>query len=436
MKWNKMNVKKHINHILLKNGIIIDPFNQKSFEGSIWVKNGRIAGVGDFEIPNSDDVFVIDCTNKIITHGFCDLHVHFRDPGEDDKEDLASGSRSALAGGFTRVCVMPNTKPPIDSPELINFITQAAKQLPIHIHPIGAVTKNQEGKLLTEMSLMYKEGAVAFSDDGLPIQNGSVMRTALEYSRFLNVPVINHAEDECIRANGLVNEGLVSTHLGLTGNPDVAESVMVQRDLELAVYTGAILHVPHVTSKKAIDHIKRMKSQYNKITAEVTPHHLFFNDKDLMGYDTNLKVAPPIRAEEDRIALVAGVKDGIIDCIATDHAPHRLEQKETTFDIASCGMIGLESCFGAVNKALCVDNNVKIEKVIDSLTARPRKIMGFNGDLFSLACEAEITVLDDKQEWKFSLKDIESKSVNSPFIGKLLTGKVLHTISKSFLASI
>ena len=436
MKWNKMNVKKHINHILLKNGIIIDPFNQKSFEGSIYVKNGRIAGVGDFEIPKSDDVFVIDCTNKIITHGFCDLHVHFRDPGEDDKEDLASGARSALAGGFTRVCVMPNTKPPIDSPELINFITQAAKQLPIHIHPIGAVTKNQEGKLLTEMSLMYKEGAVAFSDDGLPIQNGSVMRTALEYSRFLNVPVINHAEDECIRANGLVNEGLVSTHLGLTGNPDVAESVMVQRDLELAVYTGAILHVPHVTSKKALDHIKRMKSQYNKITAEVTPHHLFFNDKDLMGYDTNLKVAPPIRAEEDRIALVAGVKDGIIDCIATDHAPHRLEQKETTFDIASCGMIGLESCFGAVNKALCVDNNVKIEKVIDSLTARPRKIMGFNGDLFSLDGEAEITVLDDKQEWKFSLKDIESKSVNSPFIGKLLTGKVLHTISKSFLASI
>ena len=436
MKWNKMNVKKHINHILLKNGIIIDPFNQKSFEGSIYVKNGRIAGVGDFEIPKSDDVFVIDCTNKIITHGFCDLHVHFRDPGEDDKEDLASGARSALAGGFTRVCVMPNTKPPIDSPELINFITQAAKQLPIHIHPIGAVTKNQEGKLLTEMSLMYKEGAVAFSDDGLPIQDGSVMRTALEYSRFLNVPVINHAEDECIRANGLVNEGLVSTHLGLTGNPDVAESVMVQRDLELAVYTGAILHVPHVTSKKALDHIKRMKSQYNNITAEVTPHHLFFNDKDLLGYDTNLKVAPPIRAEEDRIALVAGVKDGIIDCIATDHAPHRLEQKETTFDIASCGMIGLESCFGAVNKALCVYNNVKIEKVIDSLTARPRKIMGFNRDLFSLDGEAEITVLDDKQEWKFSLKDIESKSVNSPFIGKLLTGKVLHTISKSFLASI
>ncbi len=436
MKWNKMNVKKHINHILLKNGLIIDPFNQKSFEGSILVKNGRIAGVGDFESSNLDDVFEIDCTNKIITHGFCDLHAHFRDPGEDDKEDLTSGARSALAGGFTRVCVMPNTKPPIDSPELVNFIIQKAKQLPIHIHPIGAVTKHQGGKLLTEMNLMCKEGAVAFSDDGLPIQNGSVMRAALEYSNFLNVPVINHAEDECIRANGLVNEGLVSTHLGLEGNPDIAESVMVQRDLELAEYTGATLHVPHVTSKKATDHIKRMKLQNNRITAEVTPHHLFFNDKDIMDYDTNLKVAPPIRSEEDRIALISGVKDGTIDCIATDHAPHRLEEKETTFDIASCGMIGLESCFGAVNKVLCIDNNTKIEKVIDSLTSKPRKIMGFNADLFSLNSRAEVTILNAKQKWNFSLKDIESKSVNSPFIGKQLTGKVLYTISKNFLATI
>ncbi len=436
MEWNKMNVKKYINPILLKDGIIIDPFNRKSFEGSILIKNGRIAGVGDFTIPKLDNIFIIDCTNKIITHGFCDLHTHFREPGEDDKEDLESGSRSALAGGFTRVCVMPNTKPPTDSPELVNFIAQSAKQFPIHIHPIGAVTKNQEGKLLTEMSLMYKKGAVAFSDDGLPIQNGGVMRAALEYSKFLNVPVINHAEDDCIRANGLVNEGLVSTHLGLVGNPDVAESVMVQRDLELAAYTGATLHVPHVTSKKAIDHIKRMKFQNNKITAEVTPHHLFFNDKNLMDYDTNLKVAPPIRTEEDRIALISGVKDGTIDCIATDHAPHRLEEKETTFDIASCGMIGLESCFGAVNKILCIDNNVKIEKLIDSLTIKPRKIMDFNKNLFSLNAEAEITVLDDKQEWEFSLKDIESKSVNSPFIGKRLTGKVLFTISKNFVASI
>ena len=430
-----MTVKKINKDIVLKNGLIIDPFRQKTFQGSIWVKNGRIAGVGDFEIPDSDDVHLIDCTKKIITHGFCDLHVHFREPGEDDKEDLESGSRSALAGGFTRVCLMPNTKPPIDSPELVNFINQMGEKLPVHIHPIGAVTKNQNGKILTEMSLMHREGAVAFSDDGLPIQNGGVMRSALEYSKLLNVPVINHAEDECIRGDGLVNEGKISAHLGLPGNPDIAESVMVLRDLELAFHTGATLHVPHVSSRKAVEHIKRMKSRDNKITAEVTPHHLFFNDEDLLQYDTRLKVAPPIRSEKDRLALIESVKNGTLDCIATDHAPHRLEEKETTFDIASCGMIGLESCFGAVNKVLCKENNVKVEGLINLLTANPRKIMGFESNLFSLNSIAEVTVLDDRHEWEFTSKDIESKSVNSPFIGKLLYGKVLHTISNNFIAS-
>ncbi len=431
-----MNIEKINKDIILKNGRIIDPFSHKSFQGSVWVKNGCIAGVGDFKIPKSNNARVIDCSNKIITHGFCDLHVHFREPGEDDKEDLESGSRSAMAGGFTRVCVMPNTKPPIDTPELVNFIDQTGKKLPIYIHPIGAVTKNQNGKHLTEMSLMHKEGAVAFSDDGLPIQNGGVMRTALEYSKLLNVPVINHAEDECIRDSGLINEGKISTQLGLPGNPDIAESVMVQRDLELAVFTGATLHVPHVSSKKAIDHIKRIKSNKNQITAEVTPHHLFFTDTDLRDYDTNLKVAPPIRTEKDRLALVESVKNGVIDCIATDHAPHRLEEKEATFDMASCGMIGLESCFGAVNKVLCKDNNMKIDDLIKLLTVNPRKIMGFNRDLFSMDSSAELIVLDDKQEWEFTLKDIESKSVNSPFIGKLLQGKVLYTISNNYIASI
>ena len=431
-----MKIEKISKNIILSNGIIIDPFNKTKTKGNVWIKNGKIAGVGDFEFPLSDDAEFIDCTNKIITHGFCDLHVHFREPGEDDKENLESGSRSALAGGFTRVCAMPNTKPPVDSPESVNFINQKGKNLPVYIHPIGAVTKNQDGNLLTEMSLMFKEGAVAFSDDGLPIQNGGVMRTALEYSKLLNVPVINHAEDECIRGNGLINEGKISTHLGLPGNPDIAESVMVQRDLELAVFTGAILHVPHVTSKKTIDHIKRIKSKKNKITAEVTPHHLFFNDKDLIDYDTNLKVAPPIRTEKDRLALVEGIKNGVIDCIATDHAPHRLDEKETTFDIASCGMIGLESCFGVVNKILCKENNMKIEKLINLLTVNPRKIMGFKNDLFSMNLPAEVTVLDDKQEWEFALKDIESKSVNSPFIGKFLQGKVCYTISNNYIASI
>ncbi len=430
-----MNLNRIKKDLILKNGIIIDPYNQNSFEGSILIKNGRIAGIGDFEVPNIKDAEVIDCTNNIITHGFCDLHAHFRALGENDKEDFESGSRAALSGGFTRVCVMPNTLPPIDSPELISYVKNEGSKTPIFVHPVGAVTKYQKGKQITEMNLMFKEGAIAFSDDGLPIQNGAIMRTALEYSKFLNVPVINHAEDECLRGDGLINEGLVSTHLGLKGNPDVAESVMVLRDLELAAYTGATLHVPHVTTKKAVEHIKRMKSTNNNITAEVSPHHLYFNDNDIMNYDTNLKVAPPIRSEENRQALIQGLKDGSIDCVATDHAPHRIEEKETTFDIASCGMIGLESCFGAINKVLCNDNGFKIEKVIELITINPRKIMKFDQNLFALDCLAEITVIDTKKNWKFSQKDIKSKSQNSPFIGKPLKGKIIHTISKNFLSS-
>lgn len=430
-----MNLNRLKKDLILKNGIIVDPFNKNSFEGSLWIKNGRVAGIGDFEFPNKEDAKVIDCTNKIITHGFCDLHAHFRALGENDKEDFESGSRSALSGGFTRVCVMPNTLPPIDSPELISYVKNEGSKTPVYVHPVGAVTKNQKGKHITEMNLMFKEGAVAFSDDGLPIQNGAIMRTALEYSKFLNVPIINHAEDECLRGEGLINEGLVSTHLGLKGNPDVAESVMILRDLELAAYTGAALHVPHVTTKKAVEHIRRMKLKNNDITAEASPHHLYFNETDLMDYDTNLKVAPPIRTEDDRQALIQGLKDGSIDCVATDHAPHRLEEKETTFDIASCGMIGLESCFGAINKVLCKDNGFKIEKIIELITVNPRKIMQFNQDLFALDSLAEITVIDQKKDWKFSQKDIKSKSQNSPFIGKPLTGKILHTISKNFLLS-
>ena len=430
-----MDIKKVPKNIILKNGKIIDPFNKNTFIGNLWIQNGRIAGVGDFELPKTSDIHIVNCKNKIITHGFCDLHAHFREPGEEDKENLETGSRSALAGGFTRVCVMPNTSPPIDSPELIRYIIEKSKDLPIYINPIGAITKNQNGKNLTEMALMHQEGAVAFSDDGLPVQDGGVMRIALEYSKLLNIPMINHAEDECIRDSGLMNESIISTHLGLHGNPDIAESIMIQRDLELAIFTRANLHIPHVSSKKSIDHINRVKSKGN-ITVEVTPHHLFFNDEDLLDYDTNLKVAPPIRTEEDRIALIAGLKNGIIDCIATDHAPHRLEEKDTTFDIASCGMIGLESCFGSVNKVLVKDNNFKLEKLIDLLTLNPRNIMGFESDLFSIGASAEVVVLDPEFEWVFSKDDIESRSVNSPFIGRTLIGKVIYTISRDYISNL
>ena len=367
--------------------------------------------------------------NGTITHGFCDLHVHFREPGREDKETLQTGSLAAMAGGFTRVCVMPNTNPPLDSPESINFIREKAENCPIHIHPIGAVTKSQDGNDLTEMGLMHQEGAVAFSDDGLPIQDGAMMRIALEYATLVDVPIINHAEDVCLRAEGVMHEGRISTHLGLPGNPDLAESAMVHRDLELAEFTGARLHVPHVSSAKAVHHIREMKQKNKNVTAEVTPHHLFFNDDALTSFNTHLKVAPPIRTEEDRRALIQAVKDGTIDCIATDHAPHTIEDKETTFDLASFGMIGLESCFGAVHKVLMDQEGLQLEDVIALLTAKPRAIMGFDPDLFTLGRAAEINVIDADKEWTFEREHVRSRSINSPFYGEPLKGKVELTIS-------
>jgi dihydroorotase len=252
----------------------------------------------------------------------------------------------------------------------------------------------------------------------------------------MNVPVINHAEDECLRAEGVMNEGIVSNHLGLPGNPDFAESTMVHRDLELAKFTGARLHVPHVSSAKSVQHIRGMKKINEKVTAEVTPHHLYFNDEALRSFDTNLKVAPPIRTEQDRKALLEAVKDGTIDCIATDHAPHTIEDKETTFDLASFGMIGLESCFGAVCKVLVVNEMaIALEELIRLLTVKPRNIMGFEADLFQVGIPAEIAILDPTKDWVFDSTHVQSRSVNSPYYGETLTGRVEMTISRGYIAS-
>ena len=422
-----MGLKRLGKNLVLKNGTIIDPHHKKTIHGDVWIKDGTIAGVGGFKAPKSSET--VDCSGKVITHGFCDLHVHFREPGREDKETLQTGSLAAMAGGFTRVCVMPNTNPPLDSPESINFIREKAENCPIHIHPIGAVTKSQDGNDLTEMGLMHQEGAVAFSDDGLPIQDGAMMRIALEYATLMDVPIINHAEDVCLRAEGVMHEGRISTHLGLPGNPDLAESAMVHRDLELAEFTGARLHVPHVSSAKAVHHIREMKQKNKNVTAEVTPHHIFFNDDALTSFNTHLKVAPPIRTEEDRRALIQAVKEGTIDCIATDHAPHTIEDKETTFDLASFGMIGLESCFGAVHKVLMDQEGLQLEDVIALLTAKPRAIMGFDPDLFTLGRAAEINVIDADKEWTFEREHVRSRSINSPFYGEPLKGKVELTIS-------
>jgi len=425
-----MNLKKLPKKLVLQGGTILDPLSGRSKKGNVVIERNKIKSVGSTGGAKGETK--IDCSGLVITHGFCDVHVHFREPGREDKETLQTGSRAALAGGFTRVCVMPNTSPPLDTPESIRFIVEKAEECPVHIHPIGAVTKGQKGQELTEVQGIISEGAVALSDDGLPISDAQVMRLALEYTSMFDKPVINHAEDECLRNNGLMHEGEISTRLGLVGNPSLAEAIMIQRDLELANMIQAKLHVPHVTSAGGAANIRRMKKLNPNITAEVTPHHLFFNDQALLEYNTNFKVAPPIRTEDDRKELIKAVKDGTFDCIATDHAPHTIEEKEATFESAPFGMIGLESCFGAVNKVL----DMPLKELLKLLTVNPRRVMGFEDDLFKIGCAAELTILDPDQEWIYKKQNIYSKSRNTPFIGEKLKGKVRYTISKGTIADL
>ena len=425
-----MNLKKLPKKLVLQGGTILDPLSGRSKKGNVVIERNKIKSVGSTGGEKGEAK--IDCSGLVITHGFCDVHVHFREPGREDKETLQTGSRAALAGGFTRVCVMPNTSPPLDAPESIRFIVEKAEECPVHIHPIGAVTKGQKGQELTEIQGIISEGAVALSDDGLPISDAQVMRLALEYTSMFDKPVINHAEDECLRNNGLMHEGEISTRLGLAGNPSLAEAIMIQRDLELANMIQAKLHVPHVSSAGGAANIRRMKKLNPNITAEVTPHHLFFNDQALLEYNTNFKVAPPIRTEDDRKELIKAVKDGTFDCIATDHAPHTIEEKEATFESAPFGMIGLESCFGAVNKVL----DMPLKELLKLLTVNPRRVMGFEEDLFKVGCAAELTILDPDQEWIYKEQNIYSKSRNTPFIGEKLKGKVRYTISKGTIADL
>lgn len=428
----EMITSKNSKRVLLKNGLIIDPLNNKEFFSDILIKNGKIDSIKK-SIKTENDYLVIDCKGLVITHGFCDIHVHFREPGREDKENLESGSYAAIAGGFTQVCTMPNTNPIIDSPESIYFIVSRSKDLPIDIFPIGAISKNQEGEKLTEMLLMKDNGAIAFSDDGNPIQNSQFMKLALTYSKMIDTPIINHAEDVPLRNEGVMNAGSNSNNLGLRGNPNSAEAIMVYRDLLLASQLKSKIHIPHVSTKESVDLIKNFKKGNSFISAEVTPHHIYFDDSSInsSNYNTNLKVAPPIRSKKDCKALIEGLKNGTIDCIATDHAPHTIEEKETTFNDAAFGMIGLESCFAAVNKILVKKNKMSLLTLIQKLSTNPRKIMGIEVDLFKEGSSAQITILDPDLKWTFSLDSVYSKSINSPFLNQELIGKVKFVLSKN-----
>ncbi|NOZ07673.1 MAG: dihydroorotase [FCB group bacterium] len=425
-----MGLSTYSGYLLLKNGKIFDPFNDKMFSGSILLKNGKIDTVGDAGLP--ENCTEIDCTGKIVTVGFTDIHAHFREPGREDKETLETGSLAALAGGFTEICVMPNTDPVLDTPESIRFIIEKAAGLPVTIHPIGAITTGQRGEGLAEIGEMVRAGAVGISDDGIPLSNGLLMRYALEYGRMYDVPVINHAEDISLRGGGQINEGELSTRLGLSGIPDISESVMVYRDLALAEYTGGRLHIPHVSSRKSVGLIRQFKEKGVNVSAEVSPHHLGLTEMAARDFDTNLKVAPPIRSEADRLALIEGLIDGTLDCIATDHAPHTIEEKEKDFINAPGGMIGLESAFGMVHTVLTAAG-ASTQDIIKWLSVNPQKVFNLPGKQIVKGARADLVVIDPRREWVFKEENIVSRSHNTPMVGMNFTGKVELTIRDKYI---
>jgi len=429
----KSNIKKINNFILLKNGLIYDPYTGINEKKDILIKNNNIIQIKS-KISPKTSYAVIDCKKYIITNGFIDLHAHFREPGYEFKETLKTGALSAIYGGYTRVCIMPNTNPVIDNPELVKLLIDKSKPLPVHIYPIGSITKGQKGLELSEIGQMVQMGAIAISDDGLPVKNSQVLRLALEYAKKFKIPVINHAEDDFLVNEGLMHEGQNSVRYGMPGNPSISESTMVYRDIEIAKYVNGRLHIPHVSSKESLEVIKIFKDNNFSVSAEVTPHHLCLTDNILQNYNTNAKVAPPIRSKEHQKSLIDAIKSGLINCIATDHAPHSIDDKDSDIMNASCGMIGLESSFGLVCKTL-LENNMKITSIIDLFSYNPSQIINVKPNFIQEGSEAEINIIDPALEWTFSNDNIQSKSHNSPILGMKLRGKVVYTFNKGFISN-
>ncbi len=418
--------------VLIKNGTILDPFKNKEYSSDILFENGQISKIGE-SLPEKGVEQVLDAKNMYISPGFVDIHVHFREPGNEIAETLESGAKAALSGGFTKVCTMPNTTPPVDNEAEVLSVYRKTAHLPTDVYPIAAVTKGREGKVITEMATLKKAGAVGFSDDGTPITNGQILRNAFEYSLITGNAIINHAEDPALRADGIMNEGAVSTQTGLNGNPALAEEIMIYRDIEIAKYTGGRLHVPHVSTARSVELIRRAKAEGVNVTAEATPHHISLTDEYMKKFDANGKVAPPLRTEADRLALIAGLKDGTIDAIATDHAPHVIDKKETTLDLAAFGMIGLESAFGLVMTQLYHGAKMPLLEIVKALTVKPAKIMNLDLPEFKAGEKANITVFSADEWWVFNRKNVESRSSNSPFFGTELTGKAKLIVKDNFL---
>jgi dihydroorotase len=420
---------------VIKGGRIIDPALGFSTEGHVFVKDGKIADIEKNSaeatrlVKTFDKKQVIDAKGKIVVPGLIDMHVHLREPGREDEETIESGCRAAAAGGFTAVCCMPNTHPAIDNQETVKFVQDRAKRADARVYVAGAITKNREGKELAEIGDLVKMGCIAVTDDGSYVQNPDIMRRALEYSKMFNLVVMQHAEDQYLVGSGVMNESYESTRLGLKGVPAVAEEIAVLRDIALCRVTKSRLHIQHITTRRAVDAIRKAKAEGIQVTAEACPHHFILTDEEIgKEFNTNLKVNPPIRTRDDRDAVIEGLVDGTIDCIASDHAPHSIEEKDCEFDQAPSGMIGLETTVGLVKTYLVDKGYLDWADVIRKMTVNPARIFNINGGTLAIGSAADITVIDPDKKWTVRADKFRSKSSNSPFIGWKLSGQVTMTI--------
>lgn len=411
----------------IRNTRVIDPASKRDAIGDLFIDGGKI--VPSLSMAARKRARQIDARGLVACPGLVDIHVHFREPGQTHKETIATGSRAAAAGGFTTVVCMPNTSPVADSAGTIQYMRDViARDAVVKVYPTGCITVGQKGEALAPIGTLKRSGVVAITDDGDCVQSNDLMRRAVEYAKMFDLPVMDHCQDHSMTKGAVMNEGTVSTRLGLRGWPNAAEDLIVSRNVILSEYTGAHIHLQHISSRFSVDAIRRAKGRGVKITAEATPHHIALTDEALGGYDTNFKMNPPLRTEVDRKALIAGLRDGTLDCIATDHAPHTESDKDREFDFAANGIIGLETALAVALDVLVRQEKFTLPHVIDLMTRRPAGALELPAGTLAAGAAADVCLFDPDKVWRYDAKAGCSKSSNSPWHGRDLQGRVATTI--------
>ena len=411
----------------IKNARVIDPAAKRDAKGDIFIVDGKFAAA--LSAAEKKRAKQIDAAGLVACPGLVDIHVHFREPGQSHKETIATGSRAAAAGGFTTVVCMPNTSPVADNAGTIQLMNNViARDAVVRVYPTGCITVGMKGETLAPIGSLKRAGVVAITDDGDCVQSNDLMRRAVEYAKMFDLPVMDHCQDHSMTQGAVMNEGVMSTRLGLRGWPNAAEDLIVARNVILSEYTGAHIHLQHISSKFSVDVIRRAKQRGARITAEATPHHIALTDDSLAGYDTNFKMNPPLRTEEDRRAIIAGLRDGTLDIVATDHAPHTDYEKDKEFDFAPNGILGLETALPVTLDVLVRQNKFKLPFVVDLMTRRPARLINLPGGTLAAGEPADVCLFDPDEKWLYDAKAGFSKSSNSPWSGQTLTGRVKTTI--------